>query len=163
MLKIDYEHFFHDQPQWQERAKKVMSKVYMATEWLQNHTELESILAKKQTLPNIVTYHDPCHAKKMQGIHQEPRNLIRQNYKIVEMSDPNACCGFGGVTMQSEKFHFAQAVGKPKAAMIKETQADVVSAECSACRMQITNSMGNEATTVFKNPIELIADALRKE
>lgn len=163
MLKIDYEHFFHDQPQWQERAKKVMSKVYMATEWLQHHTELESILAKKQTLPNIVTYHDPCHAKKMQGIHQEPRNLIRQNYKIVEMSDPNACCGFGGVTMQSEKFHFAQAVGKPKAAMIKETQADVVSAECSACRMQITNSMGNEATTVFKNPIELIADALRKE
>ncbi len=162
MLKIDYEHFFHDQPEWKARAKAVMSKVYMATEWLQHHTDLEEILAKKQKLPQIVTYHDPCHAKKMQGIHEEPRSLIRQNYKIVEMSDPNRCCGFGGVTMQSEKFHFAQAAGKPKAAMIKETNAEIVSAECSACRMQITNSMGVESTTVFKNPIELIAEALKR-
>jgi len=164
MLKIDYEHYFHDQPEWQERARNVMKKVYMATEWLQNHTELESILAKKKQNTKIVTYHDPCHAKKMQGIHEEPRSLIRQNYKIVEMSDPNACCGFGGVTMQSEKYHFAKAVGAPKAAMIKETKADVVSAECSACRMQINASMNYaEVETVFKNPIELIADALREE
>ena len=162
MLKIDYEHYFHDQPDWRARARVVMRKVFMATEWLQHHTNLEEVLAAKKKDTKIVTYHDPCHAKKMQGIHKEPRNLIRQNYKIVEMSDPNACCGFGGITMQSEKYHFAQAAGKPKAAMIKETQADVVSAECSACRMQINNSMGIESTTVFKNPIELIAEALRK-
>ncbi len=162
MLKIDYEHYFHDQPDWRARARVVMSKVYMATEWLQNHTELESILAAKKKDTKIVTYHDPCHAKKMQGIYEEPRNLIRQNYKIVEMSDPNACCGFGGVTMQTEKYRFAEAAGKPKAAMIEKTGAEIVSAECSACRMQINNSMGKESTTIFKNPIELIAEALRK-
>ena len=163
MLKIDYEHFFHDQPEWKQRAKKVMSKVFMATEWLQNHTQLEQLLASKKKDTKIVTYHDPCHAKKMQGIHEEPRNLIRQNYKIVEMSDPNQCCGFGGVTMQSEKYHYAKLAGEPKAQMIKETQADVVSAECSACRMQINASMNYaDVQTVFKNPIELIADALRK-
>jgi len=161
MLKIDYEHYFHDQPEWKARAKAVMSKVYMATEWLQHHTDLEKVLSSKQALPQIVTYHDPCHARKMQGIHQEPRNLVRQNYKIVEMSDPNTCCGFGGVTMQSEKYHFAQAAGIPKAAMIKQTGAEIVSAECSACRMQINNSMGVESETIFKNPIELIADALK--
>ena len=99
----------------------------------------------------------------MQGIHAEPRNLISQNYKIVEMSDPNLCCGFGGITMQSEKYHFAEAAGKPKAAMIGNTGADIVSAECSACRMQINNSMhGAGVETVFKNPIELIAEALKK-
>ena len=162
MLKIDYEHYFHDQPDWRARARVVMDKVFMATEWLQNHTHLESLLASKKQNTKIVTYHDPCHAKKMQGIYEEPRNLIRQNYKIVEMSDPNACCGFGGVTMQTEKYHFAQAAGKPKAAMIKNTGAEVVSAECSACRMQINNSMGTQSETVFKNPIELIAEALRK-
>ena len=162
MLKIDYEHFFHDQPEWQARAKKVMSKVFMATEWLQHHTELEKILASKKKLPKIVTYHDPCHAKKMQGIHKEPRDLIRQNYKIVEMANPNSCCGFGGVTMQSEKYHFAKAVGVSKASMIEKTKADVVSAECSACRMQINASMNYaDVKTTFKNPIELIADALR--
>jgi len=162
MLKIDYEHYFHDQPDWRARARVVMAKVFMATEWLQHHTHLETLLASKKKDTKIVTYHDPCHARKMQGIHEEPRNLIRQNYKIVEMSDPNACCGFGGVTMQTEKYHFAQAAGKPKAAMIKNSGAEIVSAECSACRMQINNSMGVESETVFKNPIELIAEALRK-
>ncbi len=163
MLKIDYEHYFHDQPEWQARAKAIKEKIFMATEWLQHHTHLEQLLASKQKDMKIVTYHDPCHARKMQGIYEEPRNLISKNYNIVEMSDPNACCGFGGVTMQSEKFHFAEAAGKPKAAMIKNTGAEVVSAECSACRMQINNSMhGAGVETVFKNPIELIAEALKK-
>ena len=163
MMKIDYEHFFHDQPEWLERAKKIKGKIFMATEWLQHHTHLEHLLASKHKDTRIVTYHDPCHAKKMQGIYQEPRNLVSQNYKIVEMSDSNACCGFGGITMQTEKYHFAKAAGIPKAAMIGQTGADVVTAECSACRMQINNSMhGAGVDVVFKNPIELIAEALRK-
>jgi glycolate oxidase iron-sulfur subunit len=98
----------------------------------------------------------------MQGIKKEPRALLSQNYEIKEMSDPDRCCGFGGVTMQSEKYHFAKAAGLPKAAMIKDTGAQIVSAECSACRMQITNSMHNAKVeeVVFKNPVELIAEAL---
>jgi len=98
----------------------------------------------------------------MQGIYQEPRRLVGQNYTITEMSDPNACCGFGGVTMQTENFHFAQAAGRPKAAMIAKTGAQVVTAECSACRMQINNSMFEaNVDVVFKNPIELMAEALK--
>ena len=163
MLKIDYEHYFHDQPEWKARAIAIRSKIFMATEWLQHHTHLEQLLKSKKKDTRIVTYHDPCHAKKMQGLYLEPRNLISKNYNIVEMSDPDRCCGFGGVTMQTEKYHFAKAAGAPKAAMIKETKADVVSAECSACRMQINASMGYaDVETVFKNPIELIAEALRK-
>ena len=135
----------------------------MATEWLEQKTELKALLASKGHSDLSVTYHDPCHARKMQGVYKEPRALVGQNYTITEMSDPNACCGFGGVTMQTENFHFAQAAGKPKAAMIAKTGAQVVTAECSACRMQINNSM-NEAKldVVFKNPIELIAEALKQ-
>lgn len=162
MIKIDYEHFFHDQPQWLERAKKIKSKVFMATEWLEHHTNLREVLASKGKSDLVVTYHDPCHARKMQGIYQEPRRLVSQNYTITEMSDPNACCGFGGVTMQTEKFYLAQAAGKPKAAMIRNTGAQVVTAECSACRMQINNSMFEaNVDVVFKNPIELMAEALK--
>ena len=161
MIKVDYEHFFHDQPEWYARAKKVKEKIFMATEWLEHHTHLSTLLASKESLGATVTYHDPCHARKMQGVYQEPRQLISQNYEIKEMSDSNACCGFGGVTMQTEKYHFAKAAGVPKAAMIKASGAEVVSAECSACRMQINNSMHQaEVETVFKNPIELIAEAL---
>jgi len=164
MIKIDYEHFFHDQPEWLERSKKLKNKIFMATEWLEQKTELKAVLASKKRSDLSVTYHDPCHARKMQGIHQEPRALIAQNYAIKEMSDPNVCCGFGGITMQTEKFYFAQAAGKPKAAMIAQSGAQIVSAECSACRMQINNSM-HEANVdvIFKNPIELIAEALKEK
>lgn len=162
MIKIDYEHFFHDQPEWLERSKKLKNKIFMATEWLEQHTDLKAVLATKAQSDLSVTYHDPCHARKMQGIYQEPRRLIGQNYTIKEMSDPNACCGFGGVTMQTEKFHFAQAAGRPKAAMIRNSGAQIVSSECSACRMQINNSMHEaDVDVVFKNPIELIAQVLK--
>jgi glycolate oxidase iron-sulfur subunit len=162
MINIDWVHFLHDQPQWKERAAKLAPKVLMATKWLENNTQLVDLLKKNgKRMDEIVTYHDPCHAKKMQGVFKEPRNLIEQNYKVDEMSDPNECCGFEGVTMQSEKYHFAKAVGVKKAAMINKTKADIVSAECSACRMQITDSLGRTDTkVVFKNPIELIANAL---
>ena len=162
MIKIDYAHFFHDKPEWKRRAVAISPHIYMATEYLDKKTNLKEILAKKGKLNTSVTYHDPCHARKMQGIFREPRDLITQNYILKEMSDPNRCCGFGGVTIQLEKFHLAKAAGMPKAAMIKESKADIVSAECSACRMQIGNSMHiSGVETIFKNPIELIAEALR--
>ena len=162
MINTDWEHFLHDQPEWKERAIKLSSKIHMATKWLENNSKLSQILKDNgKKMDDIVTYHDPCHAKKMQGVFKEPRTLIEQNYKIDEMSDSNECCGFGGVTMQSEKYHLAKQVGVKKAVMINKTKASVVSAECSACRMQITDSLGRtDSSVVFKNPIELIADAL---
>ena len=163
MIKIDYEHYFHDQPEWQERAKKLKNKIFMATEWLENQTHISELLASRGTLDMSVTYHDPCHARKMQGVFKEPRKLIEKNFTLKEMSDSNACCGFGGVTMQTEKYHFAEAVGRPKAAMIEQSGAQIVSAECSACRMQINNALHQaKVETTFKNPIELIAQALKE-
>ncbi len=163
MINQDWEHYLHDQPEWKARAAKLSKKVFMATKWLENSTKLKDILASSgKKIDDVVTYHDPCHAKKMQGVWKEPRNLLKQNYVLTEMSDSNRCCGFGGVTMQTEKYDFAKAAGMPKAAMIKETKAQVVSAECSACRMQITNSLyQSDVDVVFKNPIELIAEALK--
>jgi len=165
MIKHDWEVFFKNRQMfdWEARAKKLNEKIFMATEWLEQETDLKELLAKKgKTISETITYHDACHAKKVQGIHQEPRNLLSQNYTIIEMDDPDRCCGFGGVTIQTEKYHFAEAAGKPKAAMIKKTGANIVSAECSACRMQISNSLHQEdVDTVFKNPVELIAEALK--
>lgn len=145
------------------RIEKLLPKIHMATSWLHDNTNLKELLETKgKKFDDLVTYHDPCHARKVQGIYQEPRNLLAPNYPMVEMSDPNRCCGFGGVTMQSEKFYLAELAGKPKAAMIKDTKAKYVSAECSACRVQLSEAMNNSnVETIFKNPLELIAQALR--
>lgn len=163
MIKVDYAHFFHDQLEWKKRAQAITPHIHMATDYLSKNTKLKEILKSKKKLDVLVTYHDPCHARKMQGVYKEPRDLIMQNFQLKEMSDPNRCCGFGGVTIQLEKYDFAVAAGMPKAAMIKESNADIVSAECSACRMQIGNSMYlAKVETVFKNPVELIAQALKE-
>ena len=64
--------------------------------------------------------------------------------------------------IKCEKYHLAKAAGIPKAAMIRDTKANIVSAWCSACRMQISNSLyvNDVKDVVFKNQIELIAEVL---
>lgn len=165
MIKHDWEVFCknNNHSELIPRIQKLLPKIHIATSWLHDNTNLKELLETKgKKFDDLVTYHDPCHARKVQGIYQEPRNLLAPNYPMIEMSDPNRCCGFGGVTMQSEKFYLAELAGKPKAAMIKETKAKYVSAECSACRVQLSEAMNNaDVETIFKNPLELIAEALR--
>ncbi len=165
MIKHDWVTFCtnHSKSELIPRIEKLLPKIHMATDWLYKNTDLKTLLATKgKQFDGVVTYHDPCHARKVQGVYKEPRELLSQNYPMVEMSDPNRCCGFGGVTMQSEKFKFAELAGKPKAAMIRDTRATYVSAECSACRMQLSEAMHSAGVeTIFKNPLELIAEALR--
>jgi glycolate oxidase iron-sulfur subunit len=164
MIKEDWGRFMQEQPEWLKRVEKITSKVFMASEWLYAKTELLEYLKNLNADDKErVTYHDPCHARKVLKIFKEPRMLLAENYNLVEMSDPNQCCGFGGVTIQSEKFELAKMAAKPKVEMIKNTNAKILSAECGACRMQLSNAMDNEGTDIkFKHPLELIAKAIRK-
>lgn len=162
MITHDWEVFLNNrgEKELSARVAKMKDKIFIATKWLAKQEKLKELLGKNK-IDTLVTYHDPCHAKKVQGVYQEPRELLGASYNLVEMSDPNRCCGFGGVTMQTEKYPYAKAAGKPKAQMIANTKAQIVSAECSACRMQLSDAMFQEGTEVeFKNPIELIAQAL---
>ncbi len=164
MMVHDWEVALKDEPEWAARSAKITAKVSLATKWLNDNTQLKELLAKDgKQMNHSVTYHDPCHARKTQGVWREPRALLSKNYPLIEMENPNRCCGFGGVTMQTERFELAQMAGAPKAKMIEESGADIVSAECSACRMQLTNAMyQNGVNKIFKNPIELIDEALKQ-
>ena len=163
MLKVDYERFFEHDEHWRERAKKVMSKLYLATEYFVKFTNLEQILEQKtegKEKPALV-YHDPCHARKMQGVWREPRALLSRIFTLKNSGDETSCCGFGGVTTQSQNYHLARAAGLSRANTLSKAGANVVSAECSACKMQLNNSLNLASSELrCKNPIELIAAAL---
>jgi glycolate oxidase iron-sulfur subunit len=164
MIKEDWGRFMSEDSEMLKRVQKITAKVFMASEWLYKNTELSALLKSLSKSKNLVTYHDPCHARKVLKVFKEPRALLEVNYNIKEMSDPAQCCGFGGVTMQSEKFKFSQKAGGTKAQMIKETNARFVSAECGACRMQLTNALDKEDTkTAFKHPLELIAEVINQK
>lgn len=163
MLIEDYRHALEGEDEWLKRLDKLIPKMKMASFWLQNNTSLSDLLANSPSQKAMVTYHDPCHARKVLKIHKEPRILLQKNYSLVEMSDSSRCCGFGGISMQSEKYSLTLKAGIPKAQMIQESGADIVSAECSACRMQLDNAMDHTGVSAsFSHPLELIAKALGK-
>lgn len=165
MIKVDYKRFFAGDEIWEKRAKSVSEKIFMASEYFVKFTNLSQILAQKGA--NLVkkktkiTYHDPCHAKKMQGIYSEPRELLSQIYDINEIGDSVSCCGFGGVTMQSENYALSRQIGLKRASQIISTNAHFVSAECSACKMQLNNALNlSDSNIRCENWVELIAKAL---
>ena len=68
--------------------------------------------------------------------------------------------------IEAKKEDIAKTVLMPgdplRAKMIAETKADFVAAECSACRMQLSNALHQENVAIpFKHPLELIAQAIK--
>ncbi len=166
MIMVDWKHALElsdeaEKSAWIARLERLLPKIFMASDYLYRHTNLRDLLRESPKMRESITYHDPCHAKKVLGIHKEPRDLLGANYEIIEMSECDRCCGFGGVTMQSQKYGFAHSAGSAKAQNIAKSGANIVSAECSACRMQLNNAMDNNGVkTRFKHPLELVAKAL---
>ena len=85
-----------------------------------------------------VTYHEPCHLVRGQGITEEPRELIRSLpwVEFVEMRDSDRCCGGGG-SFTFMHYDVASLIGERKAECIRETEADIVVTECPSCVMQL--------------------------
>ncbi len=165
MVLEDWKHFAKKDLALQSRIEKLLPKIFMATKYLESKTNLveylKAIEKNRKSEKWSLTYHDPCHAKKVLGIYKEPRRLLEQNYHLIEMEEPSSCCGFGGVTIQTERFALASKVGSKKAKMIQKTQANFVTAECSACRMQLNNALHQEQVKIaFLHPLELIAKAI---
>lgn len=151
----------NERKEYKARLAKLTPKMAMASQWLYKNTDLEKILESKNKKDLKITYHDPCHARKVLKIYKEPRNLLSKNFNLFEMEEPERCCGFGGVSMQSQKYTTTLKAGIPKAKNIEKSGAEIVSAECSACRMQITNSLNQiDSKTSFKHTLELIAQNL---
>ena len=149
--------------QWQARLSHLTPKMSMATPWLYHATALPKLLARCGKQDLTFTYHDPCHAAGVLGITQEPRALLGANYRFLPLEDSTRCCGFGGVGIQMGHSALARRAGGKKADAILASGASVVSAECSACRVQITASLAKSSAKekpAFAHPLELIAKAL---
>jgi len=85
-------------------------------------------------LPVKVTYHDPCHLLRGQGIRDEPRELITRVADLVEM--PSVCCGSGG-GVRSGMPDVAAALAENRRMEIEKTGADIVVSSCPFCEFHI--------------------------
>lgn len=93
-------------------------------------------------LPLKVTYHDPCHLVRGQGISNEPRQVLRSipGLEFQEMKNAGRCCGGAG-SFSLTNYNISMQVQAHKVAAIKATGADTVVTGCPACRMQLEDGL----------------------
>ncbi len=89
-----------------------------------------------------VTYHDPCHLVRGQGVYEEPRQLLRSIpwVEFVEMRDADRCCGGGG-SFSLSHYDLSKAVARRKVEAIRDAGVDIVTTECQACVMQLSDML----------------------
>ena len=91
----EYGHLLRDDPVWADRAKAFSAKCRDVSEIL--------LMRESQTARNPISlrvaYQDACHLRHAQGIHAEPRSLLRSipNLDVAEIGEANLCCGSAGV------------------------------------------------------------------
>lgn len=98
-----------------------------------------------------VTYHDPCHLVRGQGISQEPREILKKikGVEFVEMEVPDQCCGAGG-GVRAGKPEIAAGLGKKKVEMVKKLDVDAVITICPFCEYNIQDSLNREGLSDAK-------------
>jgi len=108
-----------------------------------------------------VTYHDPCHLVRGQGVSEAPRKILKAlpQVEFVEMKEANMCCGGGG----SFQFDFpgvSKGITENKIENILETGASVVVTGCPGCRVTISGNMNDQDHIKVLHPIQLVDMAL---
>lgn len=111
----------------------------------------------------MVTYHDPCHLVRGLGTSGKARELIsRAGMEIVEMEDPDECCGFAG-SYAVKQAGVSGAILNRKIDHIEATGAEVLATDCPGCIMQIRGGLMKKGSAVrVCHTAELIAGLLEK-
>ncbi len=114
------------------------------------------------TVQKIVTFHDPCHLGRGQGLCGTARDVLRSlpGLVLVEMKNADRCCGFGGV-MRITHGGLSNEIAADKAAMIRKTGASAVVTGCPGCRMQITEALRRAGSHIdVVHTVQIVEEAL---
>lgn len=128
------------------------------------HELLSRGLSEKslRAVQKTVTFHDPCHLGRGQGLSGTARAVLRSvpGLTIMEMKNADRCCGFGGV-MRITHGELSNAIGGNKAAMIIATGASTVVTGCPSCRMQITEALRRSGSDIsVVHTVQILEGAL---
>jgi glycolate oxidase iron-sulfur subunit len=131
----EYGHFLAQDPEWADQASGFSRKARDISEFL-----AEIPLEKPHgCIEAKVTYHDPCHLVRGQGITTQPRQLLTMidGLELVEMEEANWCCGSAGSQLITH-YEDSLAILERKMDNVEATGADYVASGCPGCQMQLT-------------------------
>jgi glycolate oxidase iron-sulfur subunit len=155
----DYGRLLADDSDWSERAAAFSARVRDISEFL-----MTIPLEKPQGRVEVrVTYHDPCHLRRGQGIWKEPRALLQmiEGVEFVELPEADWCCGSAGSQLITH-YETSLKVLKRKTDNIAETRVDYIASGCPGCQMQLNVGVQRSKLDVkVIHPIELLDRAYR--
>ncbi len=127
-------------------ARAFAAKVLDFSQFL---SEAVSFHAGENEIPGLVTYHDPCHLKRGQGVSGAPRKLIKMvpGLAFKEMKESDRCCGAAG-SFNLTYHNLATKIGRRKVQNIQQTCADLVITGCPSCIMQLRHVLELEKSPV---------------
>lgn len=152
-----------------------------------HHSQFLSELAEAGRLPlddasddaiQKVTFHDPCYLARVNGISEEPRQLVQLAITppakasstaaatMVEMPrnrQQTACCGGGGGRMWFDDA-IDERVGQSRVDEALATGADTVAVSCPFCLVMINDGVAaKDESTQVRDIAEILADRLKDQ
>ena len=150
----DYGQLLADDSVWSERAASFSKKVRDVSEFL-----MSIPLEKPQgRIEARVTYHDPCHLRRGQGVWKQPRELLRMidGVEFIELPEADWCCGSAGSQLITH-YKTSLKVLDRKIDDIKGTRAEYIASGCPGCQMQLNVGIRQRGLNVqVVHPIELL-------
>ena len=157
----DYGEILAGDPEWAARAEAFSRKVRDISEFLMS-IPLEK---PKGRLSARVTYHDPCHLRRAQGVWKQPRQLLGaiDGLEFVELPEADWCCGSAGSQLITH-YETSLKVLDRKMDNLAETGAEVIASGCPGCQMQLTAGVKLRGLPVqVVHPITLLDQAYGEE
>ncbi len=108
-----------------------------------------------------VTFHDPCHLVRGQGITAQPRELLRRAARAyVELPEADWCCGGAG-TYNIAHPDLSLAILERKMNNVRATGAEVLATACPSCIIQLSYGARRfEVPVQVKHVAELMLEAM---
>jgi L-lactate dehydrogenase complex protein LldE len=118
-----------------ERIEAFVPRVFELSEFLVKKLSITDVGAH---YPHRVTYHPTCHSLRMLKVGDAPLELLRsvRGIDLVELSEAEECCGFGG-TFAVKNADTSAAMLSDKLRRILDTEAEVCTAGDNSCLMHI--------------------------
>lgn len=162
-LKKVYPHLLADSPELAEKARAMADDVMDISEFLISQFD-PKLLEEHFTRPLCqgLTYHDPCHLARGQGILDQPRHLLNLISRggLVEMEKPDQCCGSGGTYGLVHK-DVSQQILKAKMIRAEKTGVKLIATGCPACMIQLKSGVLKYQTgQKVVHIVDLLATAL---
>jgi L-lactate dehydrogenase complex protein LldE len=161
MLKHHLPHLFDDDPNLRARADALAARTYELVSFLVDVIGVERVSARGSA--GTVTYHDSCSGLRELGIKRQPRALLESmGVTLVEMAEPEICCGFGG-TFCVKYPEISVRMVSDKTRDITATEADMVLAGDLGCLLNIAGRLSREGHTVSARHVAEVLAGLEGE